>query len=47
METIIWIIYSQLILIPILGGIWMGIRNERKEYTRLLTLAIASASRRR
>lgn len=47
METIIYTIYAQLILIPILGGILLGLRREREEYTRLLNIAIVSASRRR
>ena len=40
-------VVAQLILVPILGGFWIGIRKEREKQKRLLILAISAASRRK
>jgi len=46
-KTLVEFIVAQLVLIPILGGIWLGIKKEREEQKRLLSMALAAASRRR
>ena len=47
METLIYVVATQIVLIPILGGIWHGIRMERLQYKRMLALSIANTIRRR
>ena len=45
MDAIAVLIMSQIVLIPILGGIMLGIRTERKKNLRVLRNALVLASR--
>lgn len=47
METLAYIVITQIILVPILGGIWLGMRNERLQYKRMLALSLVNTIRRR
>jgi hypothetical protein len=40
-------VVTQLILIPILGSIWLGMRRETEQQRRLLVLAMTVVSRRK
>jgi len=40
-------VLAQVILIPILGGMWMGIKREREEYKKLVRIACLYSRRRR
>ena len=46
-SNLVILISIQMMFLPIYGLIWLGIRNERKKYKRLLSFAIVAASRRR
>ena len=49
-DMILLFVWAQVILIPILGGIWLGMRNENNRRRQLLDTALKAlflASRRR
>lgn len=39
-------VLAQVVLVPILGALWFGIREERQQLRRLLIMAIQASSRR-